>query len=539
MNRWNRLLGIIGCVLLGFGLIGGVLVNSFTVPLILVHIVLGLLLLLTWALTGASGIVDLKGSLVGRGGRFAGNVALYALVFVGILAVVNYFANRNDKRWDLTEAGVYSLSKQSTSIIAGLKRPLKIVGIGNTPNAEENQMEELLGLYRYHNPSMVKTDIINPRTKPQLLDTYGMKPGNIVYMEYGEGEKKGVSRLNEFTEEAITNAIIKLTRGEAKKIYYVEGHDELNLSGTGPEGLKLLADSIEDEHLTVEGLVLSRSASVPADAAAVILASPKKPLLKEEKDMLIKYAEEGGRLLLFTDPRAGADVKEIAKHFNIEVGDNVVIDQIQRLFAGPTLGAQPIVVDYANHAVTKNFSQQTITIFNIASTVRATGKTEGDVTYTELLKSSATAWGETNLAGVFDAEDPTAVLEDNDLQGPISLAAVYEKKLTALKPQSQGSDNEQADFQKVARVAVFGDSDWIMNQNLNVYANRDLILNTLNWLVGEEGGVTIRPKTMRVSMAPIPRNSFIVLVASSFVVPELLLILGLYIWWRRRTLLAA
>lgn len=539
MNMWARFSGIAGAVLVLFGLLGGIIANSFAIPLISFHLILGVLLLGFYALKGMGRIGNFTQMVVGRRGRFASNVVLYTVVFVGILCVINFFVSRNDKRWDLTEEGVYSLSKQSISLVQGLKKPLKLIGIGDNPNVDENQMTDLFALYKYHNKSLVTTEMVSPRTKPQLLDTYGMKPGNVVYIEYGSGETKQVSRLNEFSEEAITNAVLKLTRGEAKKVYYVQGHDELALDGAGPEGIKNLADAIGDEHLTVSGLLLSRAPAVPTDAAAVVLMSPKKPLLPEERAMLIKYAEDGGRLLLLGDPRTTTDIKEIAAHFGIEVGNNVVIDQIQRLFAGPTLGAQPIVMDYPAHPITKTFTKESVTIFNIASTVKVVGKSDATTTYTDLLKSSATAWGETNLQRLFDSEDATAVLEPDDIQGPVSLAAVYEKKLDAPKSAEQKhEDSERVEMQKTARVVVFGDADWVMNQNINIYANRDLILNALNWVVGEEGGVTIRAKSIRASTAPIPLQTYLLIMASSFVVPELILLFGLYIWWRRKTLLA-
>jgi len=43
-------------------------------------------------------------------------------------------------------------------------------------------------------------------------------------------------------------------------------------------------------------------------------------------------------------------------------------------------------------------------------------------------------------------------------------------------------------------VAVFGDSDFATNQHLNLFGNKDLILNTVAWLVSEELLITIRPK---------------------------------------------
>lgn len=536
MNRWIRFLGILGLVVLLFGLLGVLAANSFTVPLVIFHLVLGALLIVIWLISGAGSIKNITHVIGGRRSRFAGNVTLYTIVFVGILVVLNYFVSRNDLRWDLTEAGAYSLSPQSVSVISNVHQPLKIVVVPDAMKAPEAQVKDLLDLYQFNNKSAVSTLIINPNTKPQLLDTYAMKPGNIVYLEYGEGDKKAVSRLNDFSEQAITNAILKLTRGQAKRVYYVQGHDELGLDSTAPTGLNSLAGAIRDEHMDITGIVLARGAAIPQDAAAVVLVSPKKPLLPEEKEMLIKYGENGGRLLLLTDPRTTSDIKDIAAHFGIDVGDNVVIDQLQRPFAAPTLGAQPMVLDYTAHAITKDFNQQTPTIFNIASTVRAKGSNDASTTYTELLKSSATAWGETNLDGIFNSDDPVAVLEENDAAGPLSLVTVYEKKNAAQKKDAK--DSETPSFETISRVVVFGDSDWIMNQNLNVYSNRDLFLNSLNWLAGEEGGVTIRPKSVRASYAPIPRATFALLVTSSFVIPEILLVLGLLIWWGRRTSVA-
>lgn len=88
----------------------------------------------------------------------------------------------------------------------------------------------------------------------------------------------------------------------------------------------------------------------------------------------------------------------------------------------------------------------------------------------------------------------------------------------------------------MTRLVVFGDSDWITNEGLSYYANRDFVLNTMNWLVGEEGGITIRPKSMKASIAPISKQTFYAIFAGSLLVPELILIFGIVVWWRRKTI---
>lgn len=540
MTRWYRFTGILGLVLFLFGLGGGLVLESFTQPLMLAHLFAGAILLVAWFFLVGVRAAGQAGAVVrGRTVRYGTNAILYSVVFIGLLSVLNWWVNRHDKRWDLTEAGVYSLSPQSISVVQGLKRPLKIVGVGDTQGVDDSQMKELFDLYAYHNAKLVKTEVISPRTKPQLIDTYGIKPGNLVYLEYGEGEAKGVSRINDFSEEAITNALLKLTRGEAKKVYYVSGHDEPSISRDGLQGLKLFAEGISDEHLKVESILLSKFAAVPDDAAAVILASPKKALLQQERDMLKAYVDKGGRLLMFHDPRTTSDVKDLAAQFGIQVGEDVIIDQVQRLFDAPALGAQPVITTFDSHPIAKSFSPETVVILNIASSVKASGQADATTSYSELAKTGPAAWGEKNLNLVFDAQEPTATLDKDDIAGPVPVAVAYEKRLNA-KPEGEAdSDKEEKkggdEFDKVARVVVFGDSDFIQNQNIRVYNNRDFALNALNWLVGEEGGLSIRAKSMRASVAPIPRETFMLILASSFVLPELLLILGLFIWWKRRS----
>lgn len=534
---WVRFSGVFGLVLIAFGLFGAMIMGSFAQPLMLVHLLVGIAALFVWAVQGGlSHFGETRAVLMGRSARFGANALFATVVFAGLLVVANWFAHRYDKRADLTEQRVFSLAAQSEQIIRDLKRPLKMVGFESDTDGEE--MRDLLARYGYYNPSKVSTEVVNPRSKPHLVERYEMKAGNALYIEYGEGDDKGVSRINELSEEAITNAIIKLTRGEARKIYYVIGHGEPDITSQAPDGLKQFADAITDEHLKMETILLSQKGSVPNDAAAVLLVSPKKPLLPEEKQSLIDYAEGGGRLLMMTDPMTTPDVKEIADRFGIQVGDDLIIDKVQRLFAGPTLGAQPIVTTYEQHPVTRGMSQEHVTIFNIASSVRIKAKESDGVTYAELAKTGPAAWGETDLQRIFNSDDPSAEFSGEDLKGPVSLAVAYEKKLEEAKPEGEEdlAAGAEPKFEKATRVVVFGDSDFILNANLNVYANRDLALNALNWQVGEEGGITIRPRSIRASSAPIPRSTFLMILTSSFLIPELILLAGLFVWWRRKAL---
>ena len=56
-----------------------------------------------------------------------------------------------------------------------------------------------------------------------------------------------------------------------------------------------------------------------------------------------------------------------------------------------------------------------------------------------------------------------------------------------------------------------------------------------DWLAGEENQISIRPRTMRASRFRLTVDQFAVVFALSvLMLPELLLIVGIVVWWERR-----
>jgi ABC-type uncharacterized transport system involved in gliding motility auxiliary subunit len=140
-----------------------------------------------------------------------------------------------------------------------------------------------------------------------------------------------------------------------------------------------------------------------------------------------------------------------------------------------------------------------------------------------LVQTKPGSWAETNLEEVFEKQ--TVSLDDQDRKGPISLAAVVTADL-----KEMGGELEET-----ARMVVFGDAGFANNQRIGQYFNRDLLLNTISWLVGEEELISIRPRTMRASKVQLtPEQGTTVFYLSVLILPEILLIVGLASWWRRR-----
>ncbi len=533
MSRWIRFIGIVGLVILGVAVLAtfALGVGIVKTPVIAGHFIIGTVAIFLWfGLYGVRHLKEAGGVLGGRQARFGYNAVAYLLVFIGLISTVNWFVVKHDKKWDFTEESVYSLSAPSERILAMVKRPLKLVGfkVGGWEG-----VEELLGRYRGFNSSLIHTEMIDPRSKPHLVDSYQMKPGNLLYIAYGEGDSAAISRVNETTEDAISNAILKLVRGEGRKIYYVEGHGEPALSSADEAGVDQWISAIRDQQIMVESLIVSTKEKVPDDASAVLLVAPKKSLLPQERKALINYARGGGRLVLFTDPRGPEDATLIAKEFGIEVGDDVILDQVQQLFAGPALAVQFAVQRYEEHPITQTFGPESVTVVQLARSVRIATGSESAGFVTELAKSSDRSFAMRKTGLIFDEPEPRVERTPDDLSGPVSIAAVYEKKLVE-GAENKGGNSEEAKVESVSRVVVVGDSDLITNGSFNLYSNRDFALNIINWAVGQEGGVTIKPRSLKVASEPLKQSVFGTMFVASLLIPELVLLLGLFIWFSRR-----
>jgi ABC-type uncharacterized transport system involved in gliding motility auxiliary subunit len=534
METALRFCGYFGAVLVLFGVLGAVLVGSFVAqPLLLLHLVVGVLCLVVWGLTSGMASVHKATSMMsGRTARFGAHALVYSLVAAGLIVVGNILVSMNEKRWDLTEQGVYSLSPKSAKVVSGLTKPVRLIALDAPQIQPKEETRDLLNLYKLQNDKQISFEIIDPRARPVEVDTLGMKPGNLLYIEYGDGAEKAISRVNQIDEQTVTNAIIKLSRGASKKLYYVQGHGEPALDSRGQGGIKEFADALNDEHVTIEGLLLAQAGSIPKDAAAVIVAAPTKPIPQAERDAIITYAKEGGRLLLFAnaEDRDSDEIRTLAQAFGIEVGRDVILDQQLRLFAGPQIAVQFIAQQFSPHPITAGLTSAEPVVFTFASSVTAPKSPEAGAQYTELIKSGQSSWGEKNLNALFDPNGASAALDPEDVKGPVSIAVAMERESS----QSQTKQQDDASFKSVSRVLVFGDVTWIQNGGLAAMGNRDVALNSVNWVTGEEGGVAIGPKSMRASVAPIPQATFNVILALSFLGPELILLVGLFIWWKRR-----
>src|SRR5262245_59631268 len=97
-------------------------------------------------------------------------------------------------------------------------------------------------------------------------------------------------------EQAVINAIMKVTRDTNKNICFVEGHGERDMNGSDAEGYAAVTKRLKDENYETKAINLVSTNQVPSDCAAIVIAGPKKAFIPQEAALVGKYLDEGGKV---------------------------------------------------------------------------------------------------------------------------------------------------------------------------------------------------------------------------------------------------
>ncbi len=520
MRRSATLYGILGLVLLGFGILEYFFTGAGFRLFVYTNLIGGLFFIVLWATSSRSALASVAGS---RSARYGVNALLYSIIFITILVAVNYISSIHHVRFDLTSEKIYSLSTQSRKVVEHLQKPLKFYGFfsgGVSPKARQLYSE-----YAYYSPK-ISFEIVDPDTHPELAEKYKVSVNGTTHIQYG-GEKGQGTNVTDLSEAALTNAILRVAKAGTKVVCFLDGHGEANPDDAAKaDGYGKLKTALEGENFKVKKFLLASQPAVPKDCSLLIIAGPERPLLPHEVGAINTYLKNGGRALVtFRVPRPNSDIDETAlaslvSQWGVNAGDNVVVDQVLRLFAGPALGLTPLVNDYGVHPITENFTHRTV--FPMTRSVEPAKGLKTGLSVTPIAMTSRTSWAETDLVGIFEHQE--AKLDAADQRGPIDVADAVTADLKKLG----WGDGE-------ARLVVLGSTEFADNQYLNEFFNRDFVLNSADWLVGEANQISIRPREMRASRFRLTVGQFsIVFVLSVLLLPELLLIMGIVVWWERR-----
>jgi ABC-type uncharacterized transport system involved in gliding motility auxiliary subunit len=486
-----------------------------------------LLLAATWV---ALDRVRVAQFLTRKSTRYGANVALVLFLVLGILVFVNMLAKQHSWRKDFTRTGANTLGEQSQKIVGGLTQDVTAYYFQSL--AEKDRGEDVLKRYSYLNKHF-KFEFVDVDRYPTRAAAMGVKRKNAVILTLGNSQKK-VS-VTEPSEEQLTNGLIKLLRSAEVSVYFLAGHDEHPLAGESEAlGYSQLKAELEKAGYTVKELNLVGSGKIPSDAAVLVVGGPKKAFYPKELDVIGAWMKDGGHTVLAFEldlaesglAKGSRQLADVLKPFGVNVMNQMLVDplsQAAKVDVSSILG----FADSTTHPISKDFPRSKIAAnFLFPLTTYLTVTPAPALTVSPLVHTTEQAWAESDWASL--KQGSASYDERTDHRGRMELAFAVEGQ----KPEGQSQPSARG-----VKFVVFANANFATNTMLDKAGNRDLFLNAVAWLADEDRFISIRPKEDPDALKQFNSNAIsMVLLVTIFLIPLLLLAVGIYVWLRRSKL---
>ncbi|RPJ01367.1 MAG: hypothetical protein EHM36_13520, partial [Deltaproteobacteria bacterium] len=384
-------------------------------------------------------------------------------------------------------------------------------------SGERLELNDLLNQYALES-SKFHFELYDLDRNPGMAKKYGIGNYGETVVAYN-GKRTKVSYP---VEDKIIHAILKLTRKEKKVICFLKGHGENDVSNYNlRKGYSKLREALESEDYDVRELLLTKKEGIPGGVSVIVICGPKKDFLKEELEALHRFVQEGGKVLFMIDPFYDFPNLSafLSVRYDVVLGNDVIVDQSNRTLGGDEFTV--MIPLFLKHPIIQDF--RTPVLFPLARSVEAKGNSRGGVYAQTLAQSDPKSFA---LSGKKALTGGKVSIEEGR-RGPISVAAIV-----AVESKETGRGKEES-FQE--QIVILGDSDFVSNLYIDHLGNKDLFLNTVNWLGEEDSLISSRLKrpehSYRFLKYQETKRLFWLLVILQ---PALPLIVGLVIYLRRK-----
>lgn len=369
-----------------------------------------------------------------------------------------------------------------------------------------------------------------------LLSYDGFETG--VNLLKGNQARTADEKINgsiEGIEYELANAIYKLTNNDRKRIGFVTGHGELDSLEIASFNSSLL------ESYSVVKVDLDRKKSLEG-YDALIIAKPTRPYSEPDKYKLDQYIIQGGKVLFLVDKLeatmdSASQEGYIAFPYNINLDDQLFkygirlnLDLVQDGLAGkyPVITGEvdgkaqlqlmdwpffPLINRYADHSITRNLDAIVTRFISTVDTVKATGIKKTPLLFTSQYSRKLAAPVPVNIN-----EIRKNLKKEDFTLSYLPVGYLLEGKFTSLYKNRflpQGADQSTFKEQgESAKLVVIADGDLARNdvnprtgqaQQLGfdpfmkyTFANQELLLNAVNYLVNGDGLIVARSKEVKI-----------------------------------------
>lgn len=506
----KHLLPVLGILGVGLGL-GGLVLSQLDANRPSTIFLLEGIALLCLMIYFAGNWTRLKTFSGSRSTRLGVNGILAILLMAGILTIINFLVTRHGGRWDLSETQHFSLAPQTLQVLGQLKNDVRVLVFAHERSPGFRTYRDLLEGYVHASPQISVT-YVDPEKEPGMARKYEISRIDTAVFESG-GQTVHVPKP---TESNLTSALIRVTKEQAKRLVFLEGHGERRITDQERGGLSLARKNLEAQGYRVARGALLQDPALLDDTAVLVIPGPRESVEQEELTRIAHFVTGGGRLLLLLDPQTSSGLEEWISQWGVTLGPGIVVDPEDRVAQGSPTAL--LVRRFTDHKITRGFTAPVLLpVLQPVSFDRPPGT---KLDFTSLLQSSEQSWAETN----FDRTTPEFE-EGSDRKGPFTLAGAL------------GRESTSPDSIVHPSLVIIGNSAFASNTYLQFPGNTDLLSNAVAWLADEETLISVSPKESPFPpFIPNPTQEHMLFAVQVFSVPFLLLLSGLTVWRRRSRL---
>ncbi|MCY3691350.1 MAG: GldG family protein [Chloroflexota bacterium] len=494
-----------------------------------------------------------------RTGRYGVNTVVMTAAFIGLVVLINYVAFENHFRADTTATNQFSLANRTKDLLDDLDRPINVIAYypDEIPDIDmltrRGKVDTMLSEFSKRSGSF-NYEFIDPQKEPDLARSQGVTVYETLSVS---AVGTGVADLVQPTdavysrlEQDLYTALLVATETQRKKVYFLAGHGERDISRSEDDGYQQIRDGLEVDNYAVERLTWSpteEDVTVPDDAALLVIAGPTGELPPAHADALNCYMEgfhrsdegrcytdtgrmageprrEGARLIFLAEPDTHNSFRAFLTFWGVVVEEGYIRDVDGSQPNAPRTLRLGIYNPQAPAEIVAPRGQP----LNVAFMPGAAAlQPVIDDSAARLPVPIAATTQSARLISDIERTDPI----DDDPQG-IFFPALY---LDIVAPVGVPAPTERPPDNQIAGMAVFGDSDFIANRNVQRGSSAALFLNSANYLMGDFSLVSIRDREFVYREWNLDANEFnFVRFSTWLLLPGLMGIMAVVVWWVRR-----
>ena len=515
-----------------------------------------------------------------------GNTATVILVLALIIGA-NWgfsYVPEKYKAVDVNSQKIYELTEQTSKIVNGTDKQVEILVYSTESDASDDIKKTLR---RYDEFANISVTFVDPKEQPNFASKYGTSAVNTGSVVVTCGDKYKVvdsSSFYEYDEMAymysgqttvtgydaegqITSAIAFVTSDTNPVIYNVTGNEESTL-GAG------FSSIVSKENIDLKELDLMKVDQIPEDADALMILGPKTDINDDELKILQDYVDRGGNIYMtycYTlEPlknfeslvrEYGLQVKrgiimESDRNFYYKEGDYLLPGILSNSKVGTSAGDTILMIQSVGFAeVNPDSVAETAT----EATTEAATELVADTKKAKATSTDATS-GDATKKKDASTEATTEATTEAATEATSSTDADYESSVTIFAKTSDDAilktdvanatttDFEEGDEKGSFILGAYsekGDSKFVVFgtplltddsiDNAVSGANTKLFGNMISVLVDHEETVSIPVKPIEQQYVTVSNlYSVIIGLLTIFVVPLILIVLGIFIWIRRK-----